>query len=73
MNNTPWEDILRSPCPYNPPPLEYLGGHAFCPCISNAIRAAYIGGYSDGKEDKELKVGVVKPSEFNEEIPNEGC
>jgi ribosome modulation factor len=51
------KSILSQMCPYKEPPLVYLGGHQFCPCITEAIRQAYIGGYRHGKTGMEPEVG----------------
>jgi hypothetical protein len=58
------KSILARPCIYTEPPLVYLGGHKFCPCITEAIRQAYIGGYRHGKAGTEPEVGTI------EENPN---
>lgn len=50
--------ILAQPCPYKIPPFSFIGGHQFCPCICKAVRAAYIGGYKDGKAGQEPEVGI---------------
>lgn len=50
--------VLAQPCPYKVPPLSFLGGHNFCPCVCTAIRTAYIGGYKDGKAGIEPEVGL---------------
>lgn len=49
--------ILSQPCPYKVPPLQYLNGHAVCPCISRAIRQAYIEGYEDAARKEEPQLG----------------
>lgn len=40
--------MFAQPCPYRVPPLQYLNGHAVCPCIGNAVKRAYLEGYADG-------------------------
>lgn len=50
--------ILAQPCIYTEPPLSFLGGHKFCPCVCKAIRTAYIGGYKDAKDGLPPEVGV---------------
>lgn len=50
--------ILKEPCMYKLPPLMFLGGHSFCPCVCKAIRAAYVGGYLAAKEGREPEVGI---------------
>lgn len=50
--------VLAQPCPYKEPPLYFIGGHKFCPCISKAIRTAYVGGYTHGKLGVEPEVGI---------------
>lgn len=50
--------ILSQPCPYKVPPLQYLNGHAVCPCICRAIRMAYIEGYEDRVNNTDPQVGV---------------
>ena len=50
--------VLAQPCPYTKPPLMFVGGHEFCPCVCKAIRAAYIGGYKAGKAGETPEVGV---------------
>lgn len=52
------DDILREPCMYTLPPLMFLGGHSFCPCVCKAIRVAYVGGYKAAKEGREPEVGI---------------
>jgi len=54
------KSYLQRPCPYTHPPLKYQGGHEFCPCITEAIRQAYIGGYKAGKAGEESEVGVIE-------------
>lgn len=49
--------ILAQPCPYKVPPLQYLNGHAVCPCICNAVRRAYIEGYDDAQTGIHMQVG----------------
>lgn len=50
--------VLATPCPYKAPPLQFLGGHQFCPCICKAIRTAYVGGFLDAKNGREPEVGI---------------
>jgi len=50
--------VLAQPCPYKAPPLMFMGGHSFCPCVCRAIRTAYIGGYRDGKAGTPPEVGI---------------
>ena len=52
------EHILQQPCPYKVPPLMFINGHQFCPCICKAIRTAYIGGYKAAKTGQEPEVGL---------------
>jgi len=52
------KSILQRPCPYTKPPLKYLNGHEFCPCINEAIRQAYIGGYKAGRANETPEVGI---------------
>ena len=52
--------ILAQPCPYKIPPLQYLNGHAVCPCICRAMRAAYIEGYLDNARNVSPQVGLPK-------------
>lgn len=51
--------ILKRACIYAIPPFVYVGGHSFCPDITEAIRVAYIGGYRAGKAGEEPEVGVI--------------
>jgi hypothetical protein len=52
------KSILQRPCVYTKPPLKYVGGHEFCPCITETIRQAYIGGYKAGRSGTEPEVGI---------------
>lgn len=67
MSDMPTQDmcdrILQQPCPYKAPPLMFMGGHSFCPCICQALRVAYLGGYAAAKEGKPPEVGVVETKE----------
>jgi hypothetical protein len=55
--NDTCKSYLQQPCPYKEPPFYYINGHKFCPCINEAIRQAYIGGYRAGKAGTEPEVG----------------
>ena len=57
--------VLKQPCPYTHPPLFFLGGHSFCPCIYTTIRTAYIGGYKHGKAGTTPEVGLESIEEAN--------
>jgi len=63
MNKQPVDSvvgqILAQPCPYKTPPLQYLNGHASCPCISNAVKRAYLEGYQDGLHREMPQLGRI--------------
>ena len=53
------KSYIQRPCIYTKPPFKYIGAHDFCPCITEAIRQAYIGGYRAGKAGDVPEVGVI--------------
>lgn len=67
MNNDTLDDkvnaILAQSCPYRVPPLQYLNGHAVCPCICRAVRMAYIEGYDASSKNVDPQVGVRNEKE----------
>lgn len=50
--------ILQQPCPYKVPPFTFLNGHSFCPCITKAIRTAYVGGYRAAQAGQKPELGI---------------
>lgn len=62
--------ILQTPCPYKVPPFFFIGGHQFCPCICQALKVAYLGGYAAAKEGKPPEMGVIEVKEEPHERTN---
>jgi hypothetical protein len=60
MSLSKCEELLKQPCPYTKPPFTYVNGHSFCPCFTEAIRQAYIGGYRAGKANETPELGGVE-------------